>query len=74
MAKAAQIKPVVKVGQVWQDNDSRHTSFIRLIEVKRVVGDIVECVSRAEGKERNVKINVMRFRPTASGYKLYKDV
>ena len=71
---ATQLKPEVKVGQVWQDNDSRHTSFIRLIEVKKIVGDVVECISRAEGKERNVKINIMRFKPTSTGYKLYKDV
>ena len=71
--KAAQLKPVVRVGQVWKDNDHRF-STLRLIEIKEVTPTHAVGISTHEGKERKVKIKIMRFRPNASGYQLYKDV
>ena len=64
----------VKVGQVWKDNDVRHTS-IRLVEVKAVTATHAECLSTSAGqKGRKVKIRLDRFKPNSTGYILYRDV
>lgn len=61
----------VKVGQVWQDWDSRfrNGSYVRLLTVKRVEGDYAYCDSYG----RLVRIKLSRFRPNSTGYKLVEQ-
>jgi hypothetical protein len=74
--------PVVKVGQVWKDNDKRMTA--RHLRVESIPEDptakdakctLVPC--RPNGSAitiRTVKILIRRMRPTSTGYTLIKDV
>ena len=66
----------VKVGQVWEDYDSRYRSGeharrrVKILEIK----DGRALVQHPSGTGRKTKIRVNRFRPTATGYKLIEDV
>lgn len=56
----------VKVGQVWVDNDPRHTDH-RNLEVLSIKGKYATCKS---GVGRKSKIRLDRFKPTSTGYRL----
>lgn len=60
----------IKVGQVWQDNDPRVT-YIRELTIHSISGEYAWC-KMPSGKLRRIKLK--RLRPTASGYRLVKDV
>lgn len=60
----------VKIGQIWRDNDKRHTT--RLVEVIAIVGDRAVVFNPAT--EKRTKIMLKRFKPTSQGYVLVKDV
>lgn len=73
--------PDVQVGQIWEDYDSRtrHHTNRRLLRVDafekfihpdghpRVICTVLE-------SDRQVVIQVRRFKPTATGYRLIKEV
>ena len=59
-----------KVGQVWQDNDPRVT-YTKQITIHSISGEYAWC-KKSNG--RLVRILLRRLRPTASGYRLVKDV
>jgi hypothetical protein len=62
----------VRVGQIWQDNDPRF-KVVRLLEVVRILGDKAECNVTLDGKAgRPTKVQLSRFKPTSTGYKLLK--
>lgn len=63
---------VVKVGQVWADNDKR--SADRTLKVLAVVDGralVQEITGRNPG--RTTKVSVSRMKPTSTGYKLVED-
>ena len=68
--------PVVKVGQVWADNDKRALKNRRL--------RVVECGRRwamcevfyehsLMPPDRTVRVLIRRFRPTSTGYRLVSE-
>lgn len=63
----------VKVGQVWQDYDSRQRKKKnpRLVTVQKIDHGVAHCTQT--GSKRIAKIKITRFRPTATGYKLVQD-
>jgi hypothetical protein len=65
--------PVVKVGQVWEDWDSRFrdSQQRRLISIERIDGAYAYCSGLSTGKKTRVRVD--RFRPTASGYRLVSE-
>lgn len=68
--------PDVRVGQIWQDWDTRYRDRVRLVEVKAINGAHAECDSWYPGdpgpvRVRSTRIRLERFRPTGQGYKLY---
>jgi hypothetical protein len=69
-------KVEVKVGQVWEDWDSRYRNGdaprrrIKVLEIK----DGRARVQSPSGQGARTWIRLDRFRPTASGYKLVEDV
>lgn len=62
----------VKVGQVWEDNDSRMT-YRRPLKVLEIVGDKA-IVQHPRGLGSKTRIRLDRFKPTANGYRLVQDV
>ena len=60
----------VKVGQVWEDNDSRigGAEARRRVKIVRIEGDVAVCENVAT--KRATKIKLSRFRPNATGYRL----
>ena len=66
----------VKIGQVWEDWDSRYRDGeaprrrIKVLEIK----DGRARVQSPSGLGARTWIRLDRFRPTASGYKLVEDV
>lgn len=72
--------PDVRVGQVWEDNDSRSKG--RTFRVTSVEGDVVvvENLTRTgggsllPGAKRVNRIQRKRFKPTSTGYRLREDV
>jgi hypothetical protein len=71
------VKPDVKVGQVWEDNDKRSKG--RFIRVMRVGLRVALCgvwydqCGRITPR-RNVVIQLRRFRSNSTGYRLVQDV
>lgn len=69
-------KVEVKIGQVWEDWDSRYRESgtprrrIKVIEIK----DGRARVQSPSGLGARTWIRLDRFRPTATGYKLVEDV
>lgn len=66
---SAATAPEVRVGQIWADNDKRSAG--RIVTVLAVNGRHATVRSNF-GKTTSVLLN--RFRPTATGYRLVKDV
>lgn len=69
-------KPDVRAGQVWEDCDLRKIHRRRLF-VNKVNETHASCTVHIFGDDRTVgltRIRLDRFRPTASGYRLAKDV
>lgn len=64
-------KGKVRVGQIWEDNDQRQRIFSRHGEVVKIIGDYAE-VKWNTG--RTTSVNIKRFRPNSTGYKLIQDV
>lgn len=64
----------VKVGQVWEDNDSRlgAGAHRRSFKVLEIIGERALVVT-LNGVSRKTKIKLDRFRPTATGYRLVQD-
>jgi hypothetical protein len=64
----------VKPGQIWQDNDSRYRrdTEIRKVEVLEVGETHATCKNYPSGKI--TKIQLKRFKPNNTGYRLIKDV
>lgn len=64
----------VKRGQVWQDWDCRirNVQPPRLLRVLLTGKDKALCVDIGTHKETLIRLD--RFKPTSSGYKLFKDV
>jgi hypothetical protein len=66
------LAPVVRVGQVWEDNDKRTRG--RTLRVVRVEGRRVVCdVFLYGGFSRQTNISIERFRPTSTGYRLLHE-
>lgn len=66
----------VRVGQVWQDWDSRwRKSFYhpRYIEIKSISGDGQYAICENMNTLKETKIRADRFKPTSTGYKLVKQ-
>lgn len=65
---------VVRVGQVWADNDWRSEG--RTVMVMEIVGDRAICsVAWPNHKHlRRTAIALRRFRPNSTGYRLISDV
>jgi len=69
-------KVEVKIGQVWEDWDSRYRNGdaprrrIKVLEIK----DGRARVQSPSGLGARTWIRLDRFRPTATGYKLVEDV
>ena len=62
----------VKVGQVYEDNDSRH--FGRTVRVLAVYTSFAVVIHENVGKHgRTTMINLDRFRLTNRGYRLVSD-
>lgn len=61
---------IPKIGQVWQDNDPRVT-YRRELTIERIEGEYAFC--KGPGG-RQLRVKLKRLRPTASGYRLVKDV
>lgn len=78
--KAMKKEQKVKVGQIWQDWDYRFRNdlFPRLIKIKDINIDkkYAFCESYRFGHSVISKtiIRIDRFKPTSTGYKLFKDV
>lgn len=68
-AMQTQLPIKVRVGQVWQDTDSRIT-YVRRVKVIEIQGDRALCDTGC----RKVKIRLDRFKPGSTGYKLVQDV
>lgn len=70
---------VVRVGSVWADNDSRcegRTLKVIAIEMGYHRKAVCEVLTAAGGKatrRRDVRIQIDRFWPTSSGYRLLED-
>lgn len=77
--------PVVRVGQVWADNDNRSAARqVRVVEIDDTHAT-VELVGQrgrpARGHElrqeakpgRRTRVRLDRFRPTSTGYRLVND-
>ena len=74
---------VIRVGQVWADNDSRgqglglRTLKVVAIEKGYVHRAICEVLTDWDGeppqRAREVRIKVDRMRPTSSGYRLVEE-
>lgn len=62
----------VKVGQIWEDNDSRNT-YHRQIKVLEIV-DGKAIVQHPRGLGSKTRIRLDRFKPTSTGYRLVQDV
>lgn len=63
----------VKVGQIWQDWDSRFRStHSRRIKVVEIVGDRA-IVQSPSGLGAKTKIKLTRFVPNSTGYKLISE-
>lgn len=62
----------VKVGQIWEDNDSRMT-YRRQIKVLAIEGGKA-VVQHPRGFGPRTRIRLDRFKPTTTGYKLVQDV
>lgn len=60
-----------KVGQVWQDNDSR-PGHKRLLRVLRIESGYA-FVQSPTGQGRVTRIRLDRFRPNSTGYRLVSD-
>ena len=61
---------VVKVGQVWADNDSR--GFSRHIKVVAIQDG--KALVQSLGTNWMTRIRLDRFKPTSTGYRLVEDV
>lgn len=66
-------KPVVRVGQVWEDWDSRFRAnqHRRLLGIIRVEGKYAYCDGLSTGKKTRIRLD--RFKPNASGYRLVSE-
>jgi len=64
----------VKVGQVWEDWDSRSRAagLRRKLKVLEIV-DGKALVQHPSGQGNKTRIRLDRFRPTANGYKLISE-
>ena len=64
----------VKVGQVWEDWDSRSRAagLRRKLKVLEIV-DGKALVQHPSGRGNKTRIRLDRFRPTANGYKLVSE-
>ena len=65
---------MVRIGQIWADNDSR--GFDRKIRVvslneTHAIVEPVPAYPKGKGKTR---IRLDRFKPTSTGYRLVRDV
>ena len=70
-------EPVVRVGQVWADNDKRAQPNRRLRVVEMLPNGAV-CEVFYEGvpavdKPRRVAVMLRRFRPNSTGYRLVSE-
>lgn len=66
----------VKVGQIWQDNDSRFLSNPGMKRIIKIDGLYAYCESwwlNSPSVTRPVKIRIDRFKNTGSGYRLVKE-
>ena len=72
-------KPVVKVGQVWMDNDKRlcgtRTLRVRMLQPCAGVMQWAICEVSQDGKAtgRTTTIRLTRFRPNSTGYRLVSE-
>lgn len=57
----------VKVGQVWEDNDSRSN---RTVTVLRIVGDYAHVIA-STGRRSTIRLD--RFKRTSTGYFLVQS-
>lgn len=64
----------VKVGQIWEDWDSRSrdSGYRRKIQILEIV-DGKAIVQHPSGHGSKTKIRLDRFRPTSTGYKLVSE-
>jgi len=69
-AMQSRLPAQVRVGQVWEDNDPRHSFPRRKITVLSIEGDRAV----VQSGPRKTKIRLDRFRPTNTGYRLVEDV
>ncbi len=61
----------VRVGQVWEDNDWR--GYGRKVRVLAIDGRHAIVGAGVNGDGRRARIRLDRFRPTSTGYKLWKE-
>jgi hypothetical protein len=69
------VSDIVKVGQVWLDNDRGHVEDVRLgkrpqreVRILEVFRDVATCENVATGRKTSIRLS--RFRPTSTGYRL----
>jgi hypothetical protein len=67
----------VMPGQIWQDNDKRLPTP-RFLRVERLDGQFAICTQVTENnatiKQRPHRIQITRFKPTATGYRFIKQI
>ncbi|MCL2174444.1 MAG: hypothetical protein FWB73_00215 [Treponema sp.] len=65
---------MVKVGQVWKDNDKRIDIYgERFVTVLEVNETFAICNSERNKRIRKVRIKLSRFKPNSTGYVLIQE-